>query len=56
MYEFQNKQVKPAEPHSTQWISHVVQSKTGFVDKFRAYIQHIKNVISDTSVHCDKAH
>ena len=28
---------------------------TGFVDKFGIYIQHIENVISDTSKHCDKA-
>ena len=29
--EFQNEQVKPEKSHSTQWISHLVQSMTGFV-------------------------
>ena len=33
----------------------MVRSMTGFVDKFGIYIQHIENVISDTSKHCDKA-
>ena len=28
---------------------------TGFVNKFRVYIQRIENAISDTSKHCDKA-
>ena len=28
---------------------------TGFIEKFEVYIQHIRNVISDTSKHCDKA-
>ena len=37
------------------WISHVVQSMTSFVEKFRVYIQHIKNVIADTLNHFDKA-
>ena len=27
----------------------------GFIEKFEVYIQHIRNVISDTSKHCDKA-
>ena len=31
------------------------QSMTGVVDKFGVYIQHIENVISNTSKHCDKA-
>ena len=46
--ESQNEQVKPPKSHGTQGITHVVRSMTSFVDKFRIYIQHIGNIISDT--------
>ena len=53
IYEFQNEQVKPAKFHSTQWIGHVVQSMTGFVQVWSLHPTHKKYVISNTSKHCD---
>lgn len=53
IYEFQNEQVKPARFHRIQWISHVVQSMTGFVQVWSLHPTHKKYVISNTSKHCD---
>ena len=45
-------ELKPLKSPSTRWISHVVQSMNGFVNKCGVYIQ---NVTVNTLNHCDKA-
>ena len=55
LYEFENGQVKQSKTHGTQLISHFILSTTGFVDKFGVYVQHMDNVITDSSKQCDRA-
>ena len=42
-----------ANSQGTRWIAHLIHSMTGFIDKFAVYLQHIENVIADTSKKCD---
>ena len=55
IYEFENGQVKPAKSHGTRWIPHVIRSMSGLTDKFGLYLQHLENVIADTSKQTDRA-
>ena len=55
VYDFEDGQLKPAKTQGTRWIVHLIRSMTGFIDKFGVYLQHIENVIADTSKKCDRA-
>ena len=55
MYDFEDGQLKPAKTQGTCWIAHLIRSMTGFIGKFGVYLQHIENVIVDTSKKCDCA-
>ena len=48
LYEFENGHVKPSKTHRTRWVVHFIRSMSG-------YVQHMDNVIADTSKWCDKA-
>ena len=55
IYKFENNQVKPVKATGTRWIAHVMRSMSALIDKFGLYLQHMENVISDTSKQGDKA-
>lgn len=55
IYDFEDGQLKPAKVGGTRWIAHYMRSMNGFIDKFGVYLQHLENVISDTSKKCDRA-
>lgn len=53
IYEFDDKHVKPVKAIWSHWITHLLKSMSGLVDKFRLYLQHFGNVIADTSKKTD---
>lgn len=55
VYEFSNNQVRPAKSGGTRWIDHKVRACSQMVDKLGVYVQHIENIIADTSKKaCDR--
>ena len=55
VYSFENNQVRPSKASGTRWIAHVMRSMAAFVDKHGVFIQHLENVIADTSKQTDRA-
>ena len=49
VYEFVNNQIRPAKSGGTRWIDHKLQACSQIVDKLGVYVQHIENIIADTS-------
>jgi hypothetical protein len=55
VYEFENNQVRPAKSGGTRWIDHKLRACSQMVDKLGVYVQHIENIIADTSKKaCDR--
>ena len=55
VYTFDNDQVRPSKASGTRWIAHILRSVAAFVDKYGVYVQHLENIIADTSKQTDKA-
>lgn len=55
VYTLENDQVRPSKASGTRWIAHIMRSMAGFVDKYGVYVQHLENIIADTSKQTDKA-
>lgn len=55
LYEFADRRVKPYRGYGTRWIDHKIKAMLGLLNKFGLYLQHIENVIADTSKQTDKA-
>ena len=49
VYEFVNNQIRPAKSGGARWIDHKLQACSQIVDKLGVYMQHIENIIADTS-------
>ena len=55
VYVFENGRVKPSKCSGTRWITHLLRSMSGLVDKFGLYLQHFENIIADPSNSTDKS-
>ena len=49
VYSFENDQVKLSKAPATGWVAYIMRSMATFVDKFGVYLQHLLNVVADTS-------
>ena len=54
-YSFENDQARPSKASGTKWIAHIMHSMAAFIDKFGVYLQHLVNVVADTSKKTDCA-
>ena len=48
-YEIDGKGVVPIQATGTCWVDHKLKVMSCLVSNFRVYMQHLKNVIGDTS-------
>ena len=55
VYSLENDQLNPSKESGTRWIAHIMRSMAAFVDKFRVYLQHLVNIVADTSKQSDCA-
>ena len=54
VFEFDNNQVKTHCVTGTRWIHHKTMALGNAVDKFGVYLQHLENVLTDTSEQTNK--
>ena len=55
VYTFDNDQVRPSKAGGTRWIAHILRSMAAFVNKYGVYVQHLENIIANTSKQTDMA-
>ena len=49
VYSFKNDQATLPKTSETRWIAHIMHSMAAFIDKFGVYLQHLVNVVTETS-------
>ena len=54
-FETYGKNIRPVKSTGTRWIDHRIQAMEKLVNKFGLYMQHIQNIITDTTKQLDCA-
>ena len=54
-FETYGNNIRPVTSTGTRWIDHHIQAMEKLVNKFGLYMQHIQNIITDTTKQLDRA-